>query len=253
MTDWSFFLVIVAAYAAACGAWLLAFRLMPAWWWPRKPVLSTDRKWLDLALVFVAAASILGIGQLWRLGWLLPEPDGWLGAVAWNVNNLIIYAPLVLILAARAQSSETVYLSTRGLPVKVIAGLVLGAIAVTVFLLLRGDLPSLGQVAADSVRGRNLRHFLPVFLEGAALACAFVRVRWAFGLWLALVAPGILFAAAHIPRQLQAGLGAVEMAAYFTTTAAVTAVVLYTLERSADIVWLGLVHYLMDVAIGAFE
>ncbi len=251
MVDWKFFLPIVAAYAVACGGWMLAQRFFPGWW-PRRPDLSTGRKWLDLALVFVAVVAVLGIGELWRRGWLLPEPAGWLGAVAWNANNLIIYAPIALMLAARRQPGETIYLSARGLPIKIIAGLVLGAAAVTVYLLLRGDLESIVQVAGDSVHGRNLRNFLPVFLEGVALAFAFVRIRWAFGLWPALFLPAILFAAAHIPRQIESGLGAVEMTAYFATTTAVAAGVLYALERSADVVWLGVVHYLMDVAIGAF-
>ena len=43
------------------------------------------------------------------------------------------------------------------------------------------------------------------------------------------------------------------MAAYFAVTAVITVAVLHVLERSQDVIWLGLVHYLMDVAIGAFD
>ncbi len=43
-----------------------------------------------------------------------------------------------------------------------------------------------------------------------------------------------------------------ELIAYFGTTGLVAFGVLYVLERSRDIVWIGIVHYLMDIAIGAF-
>ncbi len=99
----------------------------------------------------------------------------------------------------------------------------------------------------------NLRNFLQVFLEGVALAFAYVRLRWALGRWTARIAPGLLFAAAHIPRQLESGLGAPEMVAYFIVTAVVTFAVLFTLERSRDVIWIGVVHYLMDIAVGAFD
>ncbi|MHC4219828.1 MAG: CPBP family glutamic-type intramembrane protease [Planctomycetota bacterium] len=248
---WRLFGPLIAAYLAACGGWLLVRGLRPGWW-PQRPPLRTDHKWRDLAMVLVATVLVLGLGQVWRAGWLLPEPDGWWGDVVWQVNNLIIYAPVFLVLAHRGQSPETVYLSVNGLPVKLAAGLLLGLLGVVVFLALRGELGRLPGVALSAVRGENLRNFLPVFLEGVVLAFAYVRLRWAVGQWPALIAPGLLFAAAHIPRQLESGLGVPEMAAYFAVTAGVAGAVLYTLERSRDVVWLGIVHYLMDVAIGAF-
>jgi hypothetical protein len=248
---WWLFGPLIAAYLATCGGWLLAHRLRPGWW-PQRPALRTDHKWRDLAMVFVAAVLVLGLGQMWRAGWLLPEPSGWMGDVAWQVNNLIIYAPVFLILAHRGQSSDTVYLSAKGLPVKLAAGLVFGLLGVAVFLALRGELDSLPSVALGTVRPENLRNFLPVFLEGVVLAFAYVRLRWAVGPWPALMAPGLLFAAAHIPRQIESGLGVPEMAAYFVVTAGVAVAVLYTLQRSRDVIWLGVVHYLMDIAIGAF-
>ncbi len=105
----------------------------------------------------------------------------------------------------------------------------------------------------ESVRTENLRNFLPVFLEGVAIAMMYVRMRWAFGQWPALLGPGMLFAAAHIPRQIESGLGPPEMIAYFAVTAGIAFAVLYTLERSRDVIWIGIVHYVMDVAIGAFS
>ncbi len=243
---------LTAAYLVACGAWLAAHRLRPSWWPDRAP-LRTDHKWIDLTFGFVGVALVIGIGQVWRLGWLLPQPQGWVGDLTWQVNNLIIYAPIFIVLAHRRQSTETIYLSARGLVVKLAAGLVLGFLAMAVFLALRGEIERLPAVVAASIGGENLKYALPVFLEGVALAFLFVRLQWALGLWPALVGPGLLFAAAHIPRQIESGLGAAEMVAYFVVTATVAFAALYTMQRSRDVIWIGMVHYLMDIAIKAFE
>ncbi len=252
MQDWTFFGSIVAAYLVACGGWALTFRLRPGWWPPSEPP-RTQRKWLDLALVVVVAAAIIGIGEMWRRGWLLPQPAGWVGDAAWQLNNLLIFAPLFVALGARRQSTETVYLSGRGLPIKLAAGAFLGVLAIATFHLLRGEPRSITATLAEAGRWQNLKNFLPVFLEGLAVVYAFVRLRWAFGEWPALLVPAALFAAAHIPRQVQNGLAPELMAVYFAVTAVITVAVLMTLARSRDVVWLGIVHYLMDIAIGAFH
>ena len=243
---------MTVAYLAACGGWLLAHRLRSSWWPPRT-ALRTDRRWLDLAAVFVAAVLVLGLGEVWRSGWLLPSAAGWLGDLLWQCNNVIIYAPIVGLLVVRRQSTRTVYLSADGLPVKLAAGAVFAVLGVLVFLVLRGDPGRLPGVLIESVRAKNLRNFLPVFLEGVAIAMMYVRMRWAFGQWPALLGPGMLFAAAHIPRQIESGLGPPEMIASFAVTSGIVFAVLYTLERSRDVIWIGIVHYVMDVAIGAFS
>ena len=248
---WLLFGPLTAAYLAACGGWLLLRRLKPLWW-PQSMPQHTNRKWLDFTLVFVVAAMVIGLGEAYRAGWLLPARSGALGDLFWQVNNLIIYAPVFVIVAHRAQSTETIYVSPKGLPVKLAAGLVLGLVAVGVFLALRGEPGRFPGVVAASVHRENLRNFLPVFLEGVVLAFAFVRLQWAFGQWPALITPGIVFAAAHIPRQLENGLALPEMAAYFAVTAGITFVVLSTVRWSRDVIWVGIVHYFMDIVIGAF-
>ncbi len=235
-----------------CGGWLLVHRLRSSWWPPRT-ALRTDRKWLDLAGVLVAAVLVLGLGEVWRSGWLLPSAAGWRGDLLWQCNNVIIYSPIVGLLIVRRQSTRTVYLSADGLPVKLAAGVVFAVLAVLVFLVLRGDPGRLPGTLVECVRTGNLRNFLPVFLEGVAIAMMYVRLRWALGQLPALLGPGMLFAAAHIPRQIESGLGPPEMIAYFAVTAGIVFAVLYTLDRSRDVIWIGIVHYVMDVAIGAFS
>lgn len=251
-TSWSFFAAVTVAYLAACGGWLLLLRVRPGWW-PKHPAMRTDHKWVDLLMVVAGAALVIGIGQIWRAGWLLPQPEGLAGDCLWQVNNLIIYAPIFVIIGFRRQSTGTAYLSARRLPVKILVGVGLGLVAVMIYWALRGELDRLPQLAAESFKRRNLTNFLPVFLEGVVMAFAFVRIRWAIGLWPALVAPAVLFALAHVPRQIDSGLALPEMAAYFAVTSFVAFAVLFTLHRSQDVIWLSIVHYLMDIAIGAFS
>ena len=189
---------LVVAYLVACGGWLGGYRLTRRWW-PTPEPLCTEHKWLDLAMVVVAVALILGLGWMWRQGWLLPEPEGWSGHLFWQFNNLVIYGPIIVILAHRGQSLRTIYLWPAGLPVKFAAGLFLATLSVVVFVLLRGETGRLPQIAIGSIRLDNARNFLPVFLEGVAVAFVYVRLRWVVGRWAAMVVPGLLFAAAHIP------------------------------------------------------
>ncbi len=247
---WYLFGALIAGYLAACGGWMLVHWLRPSVWPPRT-VLHTDHKWWDFTMVILAGGAVIGLGLLYQKGWLLPKLDGWSGDLIWQINNLIIYAPVFVVLIHRAQSTSTIYLTLEGLPIKLAAGLGFGLVSVTVYLTLRGELGRLPDVAVASVRPGNLRDFLPVFLEGVVIAFAYVRLRWAVGQWPALIAPGLIFAATHIPRQLDSGTGTGEMVGYFAVTAGITFFVLYTLERSRDVIWLGIVHYLMDVAIGA--
>jgi hypothetical protein len=56
------------------------------------------------------------------------------------------------------------------------------------------------------------------------------------------------FALAHVsPFPADAG----ELAAFFVLNAALVPAILYTALRSEDVIWIGLVHYRMDMAIEA--
>jgi len=44
-----------------------------------------------------------------------------------------------------------------------------------------------------------------------------------------------------------------KIAAFFLLNTLLPTAVLYVVQRSADCIWIGIVHYLMDVAIDAFD
>jgi len=247
----AFFLPVAAAYLAACAAWYALIRLAPGVWPVQAPP-TTDRPRLDFALALVAPLGVLLLGQLYRMGWLLPR----VGAppvrrLLWVANNLIIYAPLFLVLAARRQGLATVYLSARRLWLKVALGLALGALAAALFLALRGETPRLVRVLTGAADLGRLADFVPVFLEGVGLAFLLVRLGWLVGERTAALVPALLFAAAHIPSGLASGRTAGELAAFFAFNVALVTVILRVVQRGQDVVVLGLVHYVMDVAIEA--
>ena len=247
-----FFAPVAAAYLFACLAWYIATRTWPRLWRPQ-PEPRTHRPWLDLTLVFLAALAVLGIGQLYRAGYLIPRANNdYLGALIWTANNVIVFSPIAIVLWLRKQGLETVYLSPTGLARKIMVGLVLAAASVVLFLTLRWELDRLPAIAYRAFTIDALENFFPVFLEGVALAFAFVRLRWAIGLVPALVLPSLLFAMAHIPGSLASDRPWDYILAFFLFNGTLTAAILYVVHRSRDIVWLGIVHYFMDVAINAF-
>ncbi len=248
--SWAFFLAVAAAYLAACGLWLGMTSRLPRSWPPKRD-LRTDRRWVDFGLAIVAVAAILLLGAAYRQGYLLPRAEGVAGRVTWALNTLIIYSPIAVVLAARRQRADTVFLSGAGLARKIAFGLGAGVVSVTLFHALRGDPGLIPRTLARAAGPDCLGDGLPVFLEGVALAFLFVRLRWAVGLRAAIVVPCLLFALAHVPGQVEEGRGGLEIAAFFAFNALLPAAVLYVAQRSQDVTWLGIVHYLMDVAIEA--
>lgn len=247
-----FFAPVAAAYLFACLAWYVGARAWPRLW-PPQPESRTARPWLDLALVFVVALAVLGVGQIYRAGYLIPRPDNeYLAALVWTLNNVIIYSPIAIVLWLRKQGPETVYLSRNGLARKVAVGIVLAAASVILFLTLRWELDRLPDIVYRAFTLDALENFLPVFMEGVALAFAFVRLRWAVGVVPALALPALLFAFAHIPGSLANDRSWDYIVAFFFFNGTLTAAILYVVHRSRDIIWLGIVHYFMDVAINAF-
>jgi hypothetical protein len=241
---------VAAAYLAVCALWL-------AYDWRRKlsrreaPLALSERPYLDLLLVFVAAAAIFLLGAAYRAGWLLPTGNSAGGRIGWLLDNCIIYSPIAAVLAVRRQGAQTVFLSTTRLAEKILLGLVLGVIAVTVYGASRGEISEVPSYLMSAPAVDKAIDFLPVFLEGVALAFAFVRLKWAVGTAAAIAIPSIMFATAHVPGQLEAGRDAAHIAVFFAFNTALPAAILWTVARSRDVVWIGLVHYLMDIAIRA--
>lgn len=246
-----FFLPIVLAYLTACASWFALTNLRPDLW-PTVPETSSNRPRLDLALALGAAVLILALGQAYRGGMLIPSRGTVpVRRVVWIINNLIIYSPIFLVMLFRRQPLVTVYLSPQRLWFKIGFGALVGVLCVALFLGVRGELIQLPVVLLSAGDGKRLTDFVPVFLEGVAMAFLLVRMRWAVGPWPAVVLPALLFAAAHIPSEMAEGRSVAEIIAFFVLNSVLVTAILTIVLRTRDIVWLGVVHYFLDIAIKA--
>lgn len=246
-----FFVAVVLAWATVLGGLELARRRWPRVW-PAADVQTSARPWLDLGLALLVAAAVLGLGQLWQHGVLRWRWPGAWDHLAYALGQAVIWSPLPLVLWLRCQRAASAWTGSDHLVARLCAGAVLGAAAVTVYLLARGDLARWPSIAAKAATWRSLAHALPVYLEGVGIAFLFVRLRWAMGRAAAVLVPGLLFALAHVPRAVQDGEPPATIAAVFAFNAAFVAVLLLLLARFRDVVALGVAHWLMDLAIDAF-
>lgn len=247
--EWDFFGPVALAYGAACALWFVARAIRPGAWQEEPAYRPARRPWLEFLWVAVVVVGILGLGELWRQNYLLPRDAGLL---AFSISQLIVWSPLFVVLLLRRQPLQTVYLSGEGLPTKIVTGIVLGAVALLAFLLPRGELHRLGAILEDAGSARAWGHFVPVFLEGVGIVYLFERLRWCVGTRWAIAVPAVVFALAHVPGSLEEGRGMGHILAFSLFNSAMVVGILWTVWRSRDVVWLGIVHWLMDIAIEAF-
>ncbi len=251
--DLQFFGAIAGGYGTAGLLWIAAARWAPGFPPAEADEYRSNMPWRDLLLALLVAAGILAIGQVYRAGWLIPESSTRWRPLLYNINAILWYVPLFLALLLRRQPTSTIYLTCNGWGRKLLAGVLLGCAAVATYLSVMADWGKAPTVVREIFRVSSLMFLLPVFLEGAAIVYLFVRLRWVGGTALAVLLPSLLFAAAHIPRGLAEGQSFGHLAAYCLLTGSICVFVLIVLHRSRDIIWLGIVHYAMDVAIGAFR
>lgn len=252
-TSFTFFLAIIAAYASACFVWLGIYRLSPTWW-PVAVIEKPDKRYKDLLIAFGACVGIILMGQLYSAGLLLPDSsNSYVSALSWMVNNLIIFSPIFITLYLRRQSINTIFVSPKKLGLKLLFGVLASFLGILVFYLVANGENQFSRVFTEAFLLENIRNFPAVFLEGVAIAFLFVRLNWSIGKRWAIIIPSVLFALAHLPRSIGNGTPVPEILAYSAVTFAITCLVLYTSHKSRDVIWLGVIHYLMDIAIGAFN
>ncbi|MEO9485630.1 MAG: CPBP family glutamic-type intramembrane protease [Ekhidna sp.] len=248
----SYFIIpLTVAYLSICGSWFLLNRMNRSW--DIEPIKSSDKPRMDFILGMAAAIAILAIGQLFSAGYLIPTSQNELvNLLIWPLNNVIIFSPIAAALILRSQSAQTVFLSTKNMGLKLLFGLASSVLGIFIFLVIRGELQRIGEIATHAIELETLSNFPAIFFENVAVAFLFVRLKWAVGIKWAIGIPAVLFALAHVPGSIAEGDPIGHIITFFVLTGSLTTVILYTAYRSRDIFWLGIVHYLMDVAIKAF-
>lgn len=245
-----FFGPVTIAYVAAAALLFLLYKLTPSLW--TSNIQRPERPAIEMLLGLAAAITLLLIGNFLRLDKLWSSvAQPWSG-LWWIITNLEIYSPIFIVLAWRKQSLNTVYLSYRGVWVKVLVGLVVGFICSWLFLALRNEPGRFAEVLKSSIQWSSLQNFPAVFLEGVALAFLFVRLQWTLGTRWALLIPAILFALSHVPGAVQQGDSMFTICSFFVVNTALCVLLLRVCQQARDVIFLGMVHYIMDVTIRAF-
>jgi len=235
---------LVSAYLVGLGGWLVANRVRPGIWL-REPVEGYARPWKEFGFALLGATGIVATGQLWSHSLLLPE-RGPLGPVTGAINQLLIFAPILLVVLLRRQSWATAWLPQPRIPLRLVVGLVLASMAVTTYALLRTGADAPWWLLGRMWRYENLDKMVQVFLEDLTIAILFVRLAGAIGSRWATVVVACLFAAGHIPAMLSQGATWIELGGLLRDAGLGVAVIL-VLQRSRDVVWFWCVHFCLDM------
>lgn len=246
-----FIVPLTLAYGSICGLWFLLNSSGNAW---EITLINTPAKpGKEFILALLAAIGILLIGQVYSAGYLIPRTGSiYLNYLIWPLNNILIFSPIILFLIMRKQGLNTIFISGTDFWKKIGFGIVTSLAGILLFLALRGEIGRLQEIATNAIRFKTLSNFPAIFFENIALAFLFVRLKWVTNIRWAIAIPSILFAFAHIPGSIAEGDPWSHIVIFFFLTGSLTTFILYTAFRSRDIIWLGVVHYMMDVAIKAF-
>lgn len=213
--------------------------------WPGREEPTFVRPWLEIVYFVVALAGVLAIGQAYQHHVLLPS-GGAAGPLLEALNQILIFSPVLALPLVRRQGFATMWLPMDRVWARVLAGIILSLIASLVFTSMRSGSPPWSDVIGDVYHPRNLGSLVQVLCEDIAIAILFVRIRAAIGLTRTIVVVAVLFAAAHVPAMLSAGVGVNEIAG-LVADAGLGIVVLYFLQRSGDVWWFWWVHFVMDM------
>jgi hypothetical protein len=238
----SHYVALMLAYASIAGMWFLIFRIIEKPW-DEECHFSFQKPWLEFIYAILAVIAILGIGQLYVRGMLIPNNgNNCIDAL----NQILIFSPTVLLVAIRKQSIETIWLPKSKIPIRIIWGLVMALISLIIYSLIRKDAANLVHIISNTYHPKNISHFVQVFMEDITIALVFVRLaEWIGRKWsIGIVA--FLFAAGHIPSLLASGVTTNELSSLFID-AAIGIIVLSAVSKSKDIWWFFIVHFALDM------
>jgi membrane protease YdiL (CAAX protease family) len=248
----SFFIIpLTIAYGSICGLWFWLDKNGKSW--NLESIKSSTHPWLDFGIALVVCIAVMGVGQLFSAGYLIPRTENTIinQALIWPLNNVIIFSPIFLVLIIRKQDLNTIFISTNQILRKLAFGFVASIIGIVIFTIIRGEWTRIPDIFTSAIQLKTLSNFPAIFFENVALAFLFVRLKWAAGTKWAIGVPAVLFAFAHVPGSIAEGDPMGHIVTFFFLTGGLTTFILYTAYRSRDIIWLGVVHYLMDVVIKA--
>ncbi|MDT8322049.1 MAG: hypothetical protein RQ826_16150 [Xanthomonadales bacterium] len=238
------YLPLVIAYLAGLVGWLVVNRLVPQVW-PLRPIEGFQRPWMEFGIALLGVAGILVMGQLWVRGIRLPV-QGSTGPILGAINQVLIFAPIILVVLIRRQPWATAWLPRGQVGVRLLVGFFLATIAVTVYSYLRAGVDAPWILVSRIWRYVHLEEMMQVFLEDLTVAILFVRLAGAVGSRWTTVVVACLFAAGHLPVMVSQGATWLELVELLRDVGLGVAVSL-VLQRSRDFVWFWCLHFTLDM------
>jgi hypothetical protein len=226
------------------AAWLIVTRLFPTLW-PRPDAAGFRRPWKEVAWAVLAVLGVLAVGQLYVRHWLLP-PGGPGAPLIEAANQVLIFAPILAVPLLRRHGLRTAWLPLDRLWARLPVGLVLAALAILAFTLVRPGSDSWLQVCPRVYQPGNVGIMVQVWCEDVAIAILFVRFQAAMGLRGTVLLVATLFAAAHVPAMVVNGASVGDLGR-LVLDAGLGVIVLSVVQRSADVWWFWCVHYALDM------
>jgi hypothetical protein len=236
-------LFLAVGYAVACALWWATSRVVPLWRNPARPTFA--KPWRDVLWVLLGVVGTIALGQLWSAGIKL-EADGTLGVVAESLNQIVIFAPILLVAILRRDGWASAWVQRSGLLLRVAIGVALALIVLFLFSSLETGAPSYGETLRGVFTPTKAHLAVQVLLEDLAIAILFVRLTAALGHRRTIIIVAALFAAAHIPAMIANGASASDLVG-LVRDFGLGLIVLGTAWRSADIAWLWPVHFALDM------
>jgi hypothetical protein len=240
----SHYAALTIAYAAALAGWVLIDRRAPSLW-PRGAPETFANAWVEFAIALAGAVGVIAVGQLWAHGIHLPE-HGPLGPLLGAVDQVLIFAPMLLVVRIRRQPWTSAWLSRPRIVQRLGNGLALSVVAVTVYASVRAGAPAPWTLVGRVWRYGNLDIAAQVLLEDIAIAILFVRLAAAIGARWATVLVAVLFAVGHIPAMVAGGATWSELGGLLRD-AALGAAAISVLQHSRDVLWFWCIHFSLDM------
>jgi len=237
------YIALMLSYASIAGLWFIINKIVVKPWGEDFSV-SFQKPWLEFIYAILAVFAILGIGQLYVRGMLIPnDNNNFVDAL----NQILIFSPTIFLIAIRKQSIETIWLPKSNIPVRIIWGLILSLTSLFIYWLFRKDAASIASIVTNTYHPKNISHIVQVFMEDITIALVFVRLAAWIGRKWSIVIVAFLFAAGHIPALMSGGASLAEISSLIID-ASIGIIVLSAVSKSKDVWWFFLVHFVLDMS-----
>jgi hypothetical protein len=234
------YLGLLAGYVAAAGVFWVLFLAAPGIMQAR-PV-QIQRPWLELGLLAVGIAGVIGVGQLFQAKMLLPNG----GELFRSLNQILIFLPALIVLGFLQPFWAKNYLPLDRAASGLGLGVVLAMLAFTAFIATSRGMAAWPAAAGQVLSVGSISIAVQVLLEDILIAALAARMVAATNIWVAIVVTAALFAAAHIPAMLAEGSSLTDLWTLVLDTG-LGVMVIGAIIVSRNVWWFFPVHAVMDL------